>query len=183
VATIAGYWLLAAWVLFFFPFLAFAPLRQKRPSIVVTGPSRLGILLEAVAIGFAWPQRLDGPPDDLRAAASMLVAALGVAAAFASVRHLGRQFRVQAGLYEDHQLVRTGPYGVVRHPIYAGLFAMLGATLLLRSTWPWWPLSIVVYLIGTEVRVRTEDKLLAGRFGPAFEEYRRDVKAYVPFVR
>jgi protein-S-isoprenylcysteine O-methyltransferase Ste14 len=183
VATLAWYWLLAGWVLFFFPFLAFAPLRQKRPSIVVTGPSRLGILLEAVAIGLAWPERVAAPPGDIRIAPSMLLAALGVAAAFTSVRHLGRQFRIQAGLYEDHQLVRTGPYAVVRHPIYGALFGMLGATLLLRSAWPWWPISIGVYLIGTEIRIRTEDKLLAVRFGAAFEEYRRDVKAYIPWVR
>jgi protein-S-isoprenylcysteine O-methyltransferase Ste14 len=46
-------------------------------------------------------------------------------------------------LYADHQLVRTGPYAVVRHPIYASLLAMLLATVVLLTPWlrapsPWW---------------------------------------------
>ncbi len=103
--------------------------------------------------------------------------------AWRSVAHLGRQFRINAGLYEDHELVQTGPYGLVRHPIYASLLAILMSTLLLLTPWQWMAVSLVFFIAGTEIRVRTEDKLLASRFGPRFEQYRRKVRAYVPFVR
>jgi protein-S-isoprenylcysteine O-methyltransferase Ste14 len=99
------------------------------------------------------------------------------------VQHLGKQFRVNAGLYDDHELVRTGAYSVVRHPIYAGLFGMLLATIAISTPPIWAAVSVVLFVIGTEIRVRTEDGLLRGRFGAAFEEYRRSVKAYIPYVR
>ena len=43
--------------------------------------------------------------------------------------------------------------------------------------------ALVVFLVGTEIRVRAEDRLLAERFPDAFGEYRSHVKAYVPFIR
>jgi len=100
-----------------------------------------------------------------------------------AVAHLGRQFRIQAGLYDDHELVRTGPYGIVRHPIYSSLFGMLLGTMLLFSDLRWAPLPIALFIAGTEIRVRSEDALLASRFGADFENYRRSVPAYIPFVR
>src|SRR5947207_3171062 len=45
-----------------------------------------------------------------------------------SARALGRQWRIDAGLNPDHQLVRSGGYGVVRHPIYTSMFCMLLGT-------------------------------------------------------
>jgi len=41
--------------------------------------------------------------------------------------------------------------------------------------------SVGLFFIGTEVRVRTEEKLLATRFGEEFESYKREVPAYLPF--
>jgi protein-S-isoprenylcysteine O-methyltransferase Ste14 len=111
---------------------------------------------------------------------------LGIAApllSWSAVRNLGRQFRVNAGLYEDHELVRTGAYAIVRHPIYASLFAILGATLFLLTPLDWAALSIALFIAGTEIRVRAEDGLLLSRFGQAFEDYRRAVRAYIPFIR
>jgi len=99
------------------------------------------------------------------------------------VSHLGRQFRVNAGLYEDHELVTTGPYAVVRHPIYASLLAILAATLFLLTPWEWAILSLTLFIAGTEIRVHTEDNLLASRFGERFAAYRKQVPAYLPFVR
>jgi protein-S-isoprenylcysteine O-methyltransferase Ste14 len=90
---------------------------------------------------------------------------------------------VNAGLYEDHELVRSGPYGTVRHPIYSSVLAILLSTILLLTPWRWAAVSLAFFVAGTEIRVRTEDKLLASRFGREFTEYRKKVPAYVPFVR
>jgi len=79
--------------------------------------------------------------------------------------------------------VCTGPYSIVRHPIYSSLMAMLVCTQLLLTRWPWIAVSLAVYIAGTEIRVRTEDRLLGGRFGESFADYRRRVPAYIPFVR
>ncbi len=177
--------LLVWWAAWAYPFILRAPHRQRRPSITVAGPTRVGLLLECAAIAMALNIRLpDNAPVGLaRLIASLICAPIGVVLAWTAVTHLGRQFRIQAGLYEDHELVRTGPYAVVRHPIYASLLAMLLCTLLLLTPWPWALVSLAVFVAGTEIRVHTEDHLLESRFGEAFRDYRRRVPAYVPFVR
>ena len=173
------------WLAWWYPFVFRAPHVQKRPSITAIGPTRIGLALETAAICLAFLVRLPAGshPGTARLVASMAVAPLAPILGFGSVRHLGRQFRIHAGLYHDHELVRSGPYAIVRHPIYASLLAMLLSTLLALTPWQWMPVSLAIFIAGTEIRVRTEDGLLAGRFGEAFAEYRRRVPAYLPFVR
>ena len=48
---------------------------------------------------------------------------------------------------------------------------------------PWLALASLLALIGTEIRVRVEDGLLASRFGKQFEDYQRSVPAYIPLIR
>jgi protein-S-isoprenylcysteine O-methyltransferase Ste14 len=113
----------------------------------------------------------------------MILGHLAVALAWAATRQLGKQWRYEAALSENHELITKGPYRWVRHPIYVSLLAML---LAVGTAWTWWPMfiaSVVFYLLGTEVRVRAEDGLLAARFGEEFEQYKRATPAYLPFLR
>jgi len=176
--------LMVCWFTWAYPFIFRAPHFQKRPSITASSQSVLGILLEGIAIFVAFAFRLpqDASPGVTRVAASAVFAVAAAVLSWTSVQHLGRQFRIRAGLYEDHKLIRSGPYAVVRHPIYASLLAALICTLLLLTPWRWCVVSLALFLAGTEIRVRTEERLLAARF-PEFPEYRRSVPAYLPFVR
>jgi protein-S-isoprenylcysteine O-methyltransferase Ste14 len=177
--------LIVSWLAWVYPFIFRAPHNQKRPSITAIGPTRAGLFLESLAIFLAFACRL--PPQATSEVWRILGAAicgfLATILSWTAVRHLGRQFRVHAGLYEDHELVTTGPYGIVRHPIYTSLLAMLACSLLVLTPWRWAVACLALFIIGTEIRVRTEDGLLASRFGPRFSEYRKRVRAYVPFVR
>lgn len=177
--------LLVCWFAWWYPFLFRAPHVQKRPSITLAGPTRVGLLLEGLAIfmAFFFHISLTRNPGLARIIVSMAIGPLAPAMAWGSVTHLGRQFRINAGLYEDHELVTTGPYSLVRHPIYASLLAILVCTLVLLTEWKWVAVSLLFFIAGTEIRVRTEDRLLASRFGEAFEAYRARVPAYIPFVR
>jgi protein-S-isoprenylcysteine O-methyltransferase Ste14 len=177
--------LLAFWVTWGYPFIFRAPHNQKRHSITALAPTRVGLLLECIAISIAFAFRLPqgSPPGAARILPAFILGTIATALAWSAVRHLGRQFRIHAGLYDDHQLVRTGAYAVVRHPIYSSLLAMLLCSLLILTRWPWAMIAVVVFIAGTEIRVRTEDRLLASRFGAEFEAYRSEVPAYLPFVR
>ena len=168
-----------------YPFLFRAPHGQKRSHITVAGPTRIGLLFETAAIFLAFlvHRPLALPVSPLRFTLGLIFAAAAIELSFGAVKHLGRQFRVHAGLYHDHQLVMSGPYGVVRHPIYAGLLAMLLATIVIVTQWQWGAVSVALFIVGTEIRVRTEDKLLSSRFGNEFSEYQKRVPAYIPFVR
>ena len=177
--------LMVCWFAWIYPFLFRAPHFQKRPSVTASKPSLAGLSLEALGIFIAFVFRLppDVRPGAARIAASALFAILASLLSWSSVRHLGRQFRIQAGLYEDHRLIRTGPYRLIRHPIFASLLSALLCTLLLLTPWQWCVVSLALFLLGTEIRIRTEERLLASRFPEEFPEYRRHVPAYLPFLR
>src|SRR5262245_33848499 len=150
--------LLVFWSVWLYPFLFRAPHNQKRPSITLATPTRLGLLFECAAIAMAFAIRLpsDSPPGPIRLAGGLILGILSAVLPWTSVTHLGRQFRVNAGLYEDHQLVQSGPYAIVRHPIYSSLLAILGSTLFILTPWQWAVLALVIFIVGTEIRVRTE---------------------------
>jgi protein-S-isoprenylcysteine O-methyltransferase Ste14 len=175
----------ACWFAWLYPFLFRAPHNQKRKSVTRKGATLAGLLLETTAISLAMFTGFlpHDPTEWWRVALVAVFSAPSIALAFSAVKHLGRQFRVNAGLYDDHELVRTGAYSVVRHPIYAGLFGMTLATLAISTPWPWAAASIAMFLAGTEIRVYTEEALLRGRFGADFDDYQRSVKAYIPFIR
>jgi protein-S-isoprenylcysteine O-methyltransferase Ste14 len=175
----------ASWIAWAYPFVFRAPHYQNRPSITLAGPTRAGLLLECLAILVAFACRLPANAHLpwWRPAGTIVFGPVAAVLSWTSVRHLGRQFRVNAGLYEDHELVTTGPYAIVRHPIYSSLLAILVSTLFLLTPSSVIPVSLALFLAGTEIRVATEDNLLASRFGKRFEEYERRVKAYIPLVR
>ena len=100
-----------------------------------------------------------------------------------ATRALGRQWRIDAGLSSDHELVTAGPYSIVRHPIYTSMLCMILGMGFLIAPLPLFAAAIVFFMAGTEVRVRVEERLLASHFGEAFQEYRRRVPAYIPFLR
>jgi protein-S-isoprenylcysteine O-methyltransferase Ste14 len=63
------------------------------------------------------------------------------------------------------------------------MLGMLISGILWTGTLPRWPFSLVVFIIGTEIRGRVEDGLLWERFGAQFNERARTVPACLPFMR
>lgn len=177
--------LVTCWFAWMYPFVFRAPHRQNRQSITVAAPTRIGLLLESIGIGmaFVFHLPLDSDPGLFREVLAILIGPASCYMAWQAVKHLGRQFRVHAGLYHDHELVRTGPYRIVRHPIYSSLFGMLICSILLLTEWKWALISIVFFVAGTEIRVHSEDSLLESRFGEEFRAWKKQVPAYIPFLR
>jgi protein-S-isoprenylcysteine O-methyltransferase Ste14 len=82
--------------------------------------------------------------------------------------------------YKDTQLVRIGPYSVLRHPLYAlSLLAMLGAGLTTRSATLTAALLVVFATIYARA-AREEDRFLRSAHGDAFDRYAREVNAFGP---
>jgi len=168
--------------------LAFVKPRQqaaRRKKVVVAPASKWGLVLVIIgwALTFAYVRPVGFEKSTASLIASMILAPPSAVLGWAAARHLGKQWRFEAALNEDHELVQTGPYRWVRHPIYASMLGMLLAT---GFAWTWWPLQlagVVFFLIGTEIRVCAEDRLLSERFQRSFEAYRARVPAYIPFIR
>ena len=97
-----------------------------------------------------------------------------------ALRVLGKQWSLQARVLENHKLVREGPYRFVRHPIYTGMLGMIVAGGLAWSHWTGFLIAILLFAIGTAIRVRSEERLLREQFGAAFDDYKRSVPGVVP---
>jgi protein-S-isoprenylcysteine O-methyltransferase Ste14 len=97
-----------------------------------------------------------------------------------AVKTLGKEWSITARMVQDHKLATKGPYAHVRHPIYTGMLGMLIATGLAVSHGIVLVAAIVVFAIGTWIRVRIEEELLRQTFGTQFEEYARRVPAVIP---
>ncbi len=169
--------------------LAFAVRRKGGQQAVQMEPkARWGILLEMAGFFCVFMHRprmhiWDSELAVWRALLGVVFAIPAILMAWSAVGHLGRQWRIDAGLNADHELVQTGAYRVVRHPIYASMLGMLLASICWVGTLPGWPLGVVLFVVGTEIRVRVEDGLLLARFGQRFSEWRLSVPAYLPFLR
>jgi protein-S-isoprenylcysteine O-methyltransferase Ste14 len=107
---------------------------------------------------------------------------LGVAVSLWAIATLGRHYDLELEIHRDHELVRNGPYRLVRHPLYTGLglhFAgaclATGNLLLIAGT-------LLVTYPALYLRAKTEERLLRERFGPAYDEYARKVGMLVPLL-
>jgi protein-S-isoprenylcysteine O-methyltransferase Ste14 len=95
-------------------------------------------------------------------------------------RHtIGKEWSAEVQIKEGHQLIRSGPYAHIRHPIYTGLLlALIGTAVAIgeyRAI-----LGVAFFLIGLARKAKKEERFLAGEFGPAFEEHRRRTGFFLP---
>ncbi|HSP64212.1 MAG TPA: isoprenylcysteine carboxylmethyltransferase family protein [Pyrinomonadaceae bacterium] len=191
------FWPILAFVvvmLSWFAFVIVFLVRHKPPSAPESKRERasiLGIVLQGAGYAFVWSIRRAwfGPivpvSNSVEIALAILTMALGVASVWfvsTAIRTLGKQWSLGARLIEGHQLITEGPYRLVRNPIYTGMFGMLLATGLAVSHWVGLLIAVIIYAVGTVIRVRSEEKLLRGAFGAEFDSYARRVPAVIPFL-
>jgi protein-S-isoprenylcysteine O-methyltransferase Ste14 len=97
--------------------------------------------------------------------------------------HLGRLWSSSVTRKADHHVVDTGPYGIVRHPIYTGIIFASAATAVMRGTALAW-LGASVMTAGWVIKARLEERFLRDQLGAeAYGEYARRVPMLVPLTR
>lgn len=96
-------------------------------------------------------------------------------------RHLGRNWSGAITAKVDHQLIRTGPYRVLRHPIYTGMLGMFLGTAIVSGELHAL-LAMVIIAVAYWRKVRIEERHLRTIFGDAYDEYRKESWALIPWV-
>jgi protein-S-isoprenylcysteine O-methyltransferase Ste14 len=107
---------------------------------------------------------------------------LGVALRWYAIWTLGRYFTRDVAVSANQQVVRRGPYHVVRHPAYSGtILTMLGVGLAMTN---WASLLVLCpcVLLGHLYRVRVEERALIQTIGQPYVEYMRHTKRFIPWV-
>ncbi len=172
--------IVAATILWTVPFVR--SYAHKGLAVRLDRRARWGVLLECLGYSLLWQGSFwTGSPQIWRVALSSALLAIACLLSWTSARALGRHLRVDAALQSDHELVTDGPYRFVRHPIYASMLCLLLGTGLLIAPVYLLLFSVAVFLIGTEIRMQVEERLLAERFGAQFTEYCSRVSALIPF--
>jgi protein-S-isoprenylcysteine O-methyltransferase Ste14 len=114
-----------------------------------------------------------------------LLALIGVSvlAPFAAALFLGVLFSMPRGAGQE-SIVTRGVYAWIRHPLYLAFLAILVATGLLASAGLRLAVAIVIYLLGSELRIASEEQELSNTFHAAYDEYcLRTRWRYLPGVR
>ena len=121
-------------------------------------------------------------PDSTR------IAAIGVAITFAGVAlaiwaryHLGQNWSATVTLKEGHELIRSGPYSHIRHPIYTGMLIAFAGTALTLGQYR----GLLGFAIATSTfffKARKEERYLTQEFGDRFQEHMRHTGMFLPKV-
>lgn len=115
--------------------------------------------------------------------AGAALACAGEAIRLRALRHLGANFSYVVRVGARQTLVTDGPYGRVRHPLYAGLLVYFaGVPLVVREFWSWF---VVMGWVGVSVaiRIRREERALETRFGDAFRAWKARTALLLPLRR
>ncbi|MCE0499235.1 MAG: isoprenylcysteine carboxylmethyltransferase family protein [Methylacidiphilales bacterium] len=95
--------------------------------------------------------------------------------------HLGANWSGIVTLKKDHELIRTGPYGWVRHPIYSGILLAILGTVIAIGEWRGL-LALACITFGFVCKIQTEERWMGEAFGPRYALYIKEVYALIPGI-
>src|SRR5499427_8118654 len=180
-------WIKALWLLFGAYWLVSA-LKRKRTKQRESILQRFGYTLP-LAVGFyllyepqtpySWLTSRFLPASPTGEWIGVFLTAAGIGIAFWARWHLGTNWSGVVTLKEGHELIRTGPYRSIRHPIYTGiLLALLGTAITfgeVRSL-----LAVVIVWSSFYIKARREELFLSQEFGPRFAEHQQSTGMFLP---
>ena len=181
-SNLTGQFINLCWAIFIIYWIV-ASFRVKRTVEKQAGWWRTLILLIAAAIGFNLIRRgaiLWSYTPTIGIIAD-IVTLIGLIIMLWARTVLGGNWSTAAALKENHELIQSGPYRYVRHPIYSGLLLMvLGVAIYYGRAAGF--IAFVIFFIASWLRARQEEKLLTKHFPEEYPSYKARVKAFIPFV-
>jgi protein-S-isoprenylcysteine O-methyltransferase Ste14 len=190
ILSIAHFWILGLWIVFLIYWAIAATFIKAGVGRVLT---REGIAIRlafaaaiiiAITIARRFPEFRTAQLAEFHSAAmaiaGAIIATVGAAFAFAARAAIGRNWATPATRRTDTELVTTGPYRLVRHPIYSGILLMMIGTAV-GIVPAWWFLVVFAgaYFIYS---ARREEQIMADRFPDTYPAYRARTKMLLPFI-
>jgi protein-S-isoprenylcysteine O-methyltransferase Ste14 len=141
----------------------------------------MSILSVAVSI-IDWAYFSNAQDNLLLSVIGLFIITTGIIFRIWAIHALGKHFTPTVQIKEDHRLITSGPYSVVRHPSYLGaMWAMVGTSVFLISI-----IGIIIsfgcMFYAYYIRIATEERALSELFGKEYGEYQKKVKKLIPFI-
>ena len=153
--------------------------------------SRLAILLIEIvgyllifhrSLGVGFLGRRFVPHSLIGAILGVVCTWAGIALAIWARYHLAENWSARVTIKEGHELIRTGPYSRLRHPIYSGLILATVGTVLVIGQWRC-VVGLCLVLAGYYFKARKEEAMLGQQFGDAFLEHKKHTAFLIPRLR
>lgn len=141
-----------------------------------------GFLIFARASHLGALDRRFVPDSEAGRVVALIMAIAGLGFSVWARVHLGKFWSSRVTLKEGHQLIQSGPYARVRHPIYSGIaLAMVGTALFVGE----WRVLVGagIFIVGHWLKSRREEALLTSQFGPEYDAYRNRTGSLLPRLR
>lgn len=178
------------WIIFWGIWLIWGWITTRQRKVVMKGQGGFGprwwlILIAAIYIVPNYYTRTMSlslwPHNDAVKGVGLVLELMGLLFAIWARFHLGNLWSGVAALREGHRVVDSGPYRLVRHPIYTGI--LLG---LLGTFFVYCDLLLLMVLLGTGYglawKIRAEEKLLTDELGSEYLTYRRHTRMLIPWL-
>ena len=187
-AKISDELIIGCWIVF----IAYWIVSARRAKAIAERQSPLSALAHRLPLGFSyfllayprlpppWNHALT-PRTDLTLAFGTAICASGLWFTIWARRTLAGNWSSDVTFKQGHELVRTGPYRFVRHPIYTGLLTMcLGTAVEIGQVRGWLALPLMAVAFG--IKLKQEERLLLRHFPGEYPVYQKQAKSLIPFV-
>lgn len=128
--------------------------------------------------GFSLPML---PPTPLRSVVGVVLCVLGLLLALWARVTLGGNWSARVTFKKDHELIRTGPYALVRHPIYTAILLMFTGTIVFIGRIEG-VIVVALAIAGFWIKLRAEERLMTSHFPTEYPAYKAQTKTLIPFV-
>ena len=153
---------------------------SRLPHMVIMVGAFTILFWKGMPLGILDRRLLPGRPTIW--AVGIAIAWLGVALAIWARNHIGQYWSSRVTLKEGHQLIRSGPYAWVRHPIYSGLLLAVMGTAIVMGRWRD-VVAVLLVFLAHWFKARKEEALMVRQFGSTYEDYKRETGSLIPRLR
>ena len=186
--TLSNQAIIACWIVFLVYWIANAfrlkPLAERQSWLAIAAykvPCALGgFLLWCPGLPDPWRLALT-PHTDMLRAGGVVLCVFGLLVAIWSRRTLAGNWSSDVIFRQGHELVETGPYRFVRHPIYTGILLMFFGSAMQNGRLHSW-LGFLILCIGFWIKLQQEESLMLRHFPGEYPAYQKRVKALMPFL-
>lgn len=148
----------------------------------VTALAARAAIFSALALSALVPRLRAGANDWATLGVGLVLVLAGAGLRDWAIVTLGRFFRREVTIAPGQQLVRCGPYRLLRHPSYTGLILVCAGYGLAFGSWIGAGVALIVMALGLLPRIRVEERALAGGFGSEYADYARSTARLIPGV-